>query len=525
MLRPIIWVVSLCLIFQTATIESTLGDGHAPFPQKRIRLVVYTKPGGAIDTTARKFEAIAKKYTDATFVVENKPGAGGIVAMKDVLQSKPDGYALLACTKSNVAKIVAAGDTSLISAFHWIAMMVADPECVITRRDVPPSTWDELLADARQKKGRQVWAGPAFGGLDHVTAMKAWEAAGISAVWIPFQSGGKAKAELLGGRSVAYVGNPNEIRANPDKMRVAAVASTARLPEFPDAPTFAELGVDGLTDDVMWRGFALRTGTPSEIVAWYETLFRQVSADPEWRSFFEKDGIRVAFVDSDAFTERVDRDRQEFTTYLGRLGVLPQDGSRALTQFFGSVYPLALLAALSAATFLAFRVLGPSRQTGGDVGPLMIPAVLLFGSGILFCATCAFPKTDEVGAAAMPRLWLCVLVPLCVVLVAQARRNRSRETGVPLTDAKQTPSEDRIERRHLVGPFVAMLLAYVVAMPWLGYYVSTSLFLFVAIRWLGELSWTRVTTAVCGWLVFSYLLFARMLVVPLPVGKFIERFL
>ena len=80
------------------------------FPSKPIEVVVYTKPGGPIDLTVRKFIEIAAKYEKhATFVPKIKSRAGGIVAMGHVLQKKPDGYTLLGCTKSNIAKVVSSG--------------------------------------------------------------------------------------------------------------------------------------------------------------------------------------------------------------------------------------------------------------------------------------------------------------------------------------------------------------------------------------------------------------------------------
>ncbi|MCD6121575.1 MAG: hypothetical protein J7K04_07035 [Spirochaetales bacterium] len=89
---------------------------QAQFPTKPINLIVYTKPGGLIDVTSRKFTDIASKYTKATFVVINKPGAGGIVAMKYVLATPADGYTLMAVTKSNVAKVVSTGaDVNLMA--------------------------------------------------------------------------------------------------------------------------------------------------------------------------------------------------------------------------------------------------------------------------------------------------------------------------------------------------------------------------------------------------------------------------
>lgn len=75
-------------------------DNDFNFPKKPITIIVYTGPGGLIDITARKFVDIANNYSDATFVVENKPGPDGIVALKRLLQLPSDGYTLFACTKS-----------------------------------------------------------------------------------------------------------------------------------------------------------------------------------------------------------------------------------------------------------------------------------------------------------------------------------------------------------------------------------------------------------------------------------------
>ncbi len=105
---------------------------HAEFPSKPIKIVFYTGPWGLIDITVRKFTSVADKYVDVTFVVENKPGAGGIIALKEVLQSPEDGYTLYACTKSNIAKFILVGGRDYVNALHWTAMLMANPECVIT---------------------------------------------------------------------------------------------------------------------------------------------------------------------------------------------------------------------------------------------------------------------------------------------------------------------------------------------------------------------------------------------------------
>jgi len=170
------------------------GTALAKFPAKPIKVVVYTKPGGAGDVFTRKFTSIAETLVDAKFVVVNKPGAGGVVAMKHIINSRPDGYQLGFVTRSNIGKIVSTGGSIDINDISWMAMLVSDPEAIITLKSAPVNTWDQLVADAKAKKGKQIWVGPAAGGNDHIMAMKTWEAAGIKAKWIPYKGGSKAMA-------------------------------------------------------------------------------------------------------------------------------------------------------------------------------------------------------------------------------------------------------------------------------------------------------------------------------------------
>lgn len=282
-------------------------EKETEFPTKPIRLIVYTGPGGAGDILSRKFTDIASKYTDATFVVENKAGAGGIVAMEYVATTKPDGYILMYMTKSNISKLVTTDSELDPMTFDWIAQMQIDPEAVITNNTTGVVTWEQIVADAKAKGGDQLWLGPAAGGLDHVTAQAIWKAAGIEAKWVPFASGGKAKAALLGKMGVTYTGNPGEIIGKPD-FSIAAIATAERLPQFPDVPTFKELGLDGLENEVMWRGFAVKAGTPDNIIAWYDDIFEKVTNDPEWIATYAPMGNMLVHRTRDEFNKIVQAD-------------------------------------------------------------------------------------------------------------------------------------------------------------------------------------------------------------------------
>ncbi len=294
----------------------------AKFPTKPIKLIVYTKPGGAIDVFARKFTTIAEKYTDATLVVVNKDGAGGMVALKYILAEKADGYQFAAVTKSVIGKIVSTGNKVNLEDLDWMAMLVSDPEAIITNRNAAINTWEQVIADAKAKDGAQIWVGPAAGGNDHIMAMKVWNAFGIKAKWIPYASGDKAMAALLGEHGVVYVGNPQDVIGRPD-LKVVAISSAQRLDgEFADVPTFSELGVSGLDNETLWRGFMAKKGIPAEAKAFYTDLFNKVTNDPEWQKYVKRGGAIPLFDQEEKFLATVKMDQKDFGEALKQIGAV-----------------------------------------------------------------------------------------------------------------------------------------------------------------------------------------------------------
>ncbi len=310
------------LLVALSFVAGSFAAAYAEFPVKPIKLIVYTKPGGAIDIFARKFTAIAAKHTDATFVVVNKSGAGGTVAIKYILSEKADGYQFAAVTRSNIGKIVSGGNKIKVEDLNWMALFVTDPEAIITSRNQEVNTWEQIVADAKEKGGKQLWVGPAAGGNDHIMAMKTWKAAGIEAKWIPYASGGKAMAALLGGHGVVYVGNPQDVIGRPD-LKIAAISSEKRLEgEFADVRTFSELGLQGLDNEILWRGFMTKKGIPAEAQAFYDDLFTKVNADPEWQEYVQRGGAVPLFLKEAEFFKIIKSDQQEFTEALKQIGAI-----------------------------------------------------------------------------------------------------------------------------------------------------------------------------------------------------------
>ncbi len=483
------------------------GQLRAEFPDKPIKIVVYTGPGGLIDISARKFAGIASKYVDVNFVVENKPGAGGIVALKKVIQSPADGYNLYACTKSNIAKFVQVGGSDYINALSWIAMLMADPECVITNGTQDLYKWSDIVANALQQPGEQNWVGPAAGGLDHVTALKIWDAYGMDAKWIPFKSGGKALAALLGEQGVAYVGNPRDALGNAD-LHIAAVSSTHRLPAFPDVPTFTELGMIGLENEYMWRGFALKKGTPAAVVQWYDDLFKKVTADPDWISFWSKGGIDIKYVAEKEFTALVHEDAKVFEYYLRKSNIL-QDEAVGILANIATGNSFTILSLILVMIWLSASY-GVYKSTYAPIfGRVMVIGFFLVVCILFLVQSLNFPSSSDVGPAAVPRLWIFMLIPLNLLLLFKTFRNV----------AEVSDSGPRVD---IVLNFIGFLLVYLLLMQVLGYFLSTFGFILVSLYYLGYRKWRNSLIIAFGWILFSYLIFYKTLYVALPLGSLFE---
>jgi tripartite-type tricarboxylate transporter receptor subunit TctC len=205
--------------------------------------------------------------------------------------------------------------------FEYIAMLMRDPECLIGSTKNAVHTWEEVVKDAKEKNGAQIWTGPAAGGNDHLMAMKTWALAGIKAKWLPFKSGPEAMLGVLGGQGVVYVGNPADIGGR-EGFNIIAVSSKKRLDVFPDAPTFGELGLQGMDEENMWRGFGVKKGAPEEAMGGWEELLKKVAADPEWRSYLEADGIEVVDYGRDKFTAQVKKDVEDSLRYMKEYGII-----------------------------------------------------------------------------------------------------------------------------------------------------------------------------------------------------------
>lgn len=315
----LVMAFSLC-----ATVSAAEEESPAWEPEKPITIWNYVAAGGGMDVATRKFAEIAKKYTDATFVVDNKEGAGGLICMDYVLDQPADGYTIFAGTISNIAYIVSNEEDTehYVWGFEWIDNIMADPMCIIVRKD-EDMTLADLIEDS--KGGGQIWVGPSTGGIKHVIGMKFWDALGIDPAtqWVPFESGPLAMTALLGGQGIASVGNPSDVEGR--ELKNLVIATHEKLAKYPDVPNFADLGFPELDDVSMWRGFAVKDGTPPEMIEWFQDLCQKVTEDEEWIEFFNERSIAVKNDTTEAFEAQIKLDIEDNMNTLKSLEMIDED--------------------------------------------------------------------------------------------------------------------------------------------------------------------------------------------------------
>ena len=249
------------------------------YPNRPVRVVVAAATGGP-DIVARVVAAKLQEQMGQPFVVENQPGANGIVGATTVAKAAPDGYTLLVYSSGIVINPYAHKslpyDTA--SAFTPITNLVSNGGLFFAvANSVPAKTLQEFIAYAKQPGARLAYSTPGVGNTWHL-AMEVFDSmTGISMTHIPYKGGGPATAALASGEVQAMFASPAPLMPHykSGKVRVLAWTGEKRHPALPEVPTTAEAGVPQYRHDGGWFALFGPAGMPTEIV---DKLWREVHA-------------------------------------------------------------------------------------------------------------------------------------------------------------------------------------------------------------------------------------------------------
>ncbi len=258
------------LLAAAAAVTATAVHAQGAYPNRPVRLVVSQQAGGSSDTIARMWAESAGKVLGNSVVVENKPGAGGIIAAQFVLSQPADGYTLFF---GGVSQMVFNRFTyknlpyTPEKDFVGVGMLTTVPFILVTNPTTGIKTLDELTRKAKAAPGKLNFASAGQGNSTHLAVELLSQALGISMTHIPFKGEPDGVMATIGGQTelMAPVFGTALPHIKSGKLTPLAVIAPQRLTELPEVPTASELGVKGF-DTMGWSGIVARAGTPPELI-------------------------------------------------------------------------------------------------------------------------------------------------------------------------------------------------------------------------------------------------------------------
>jgi tripartite-type tricarboxylate transporter receptor subunit TctC len=276
------FAASLLLLFAAATVAQAQS-----YPSKPVKIIVPFTPGSATDILARLVGEQLGRSLGQPFVVENKPGAGGIVGTQAAKDAAPDGYTLIAAGSGPFGinpGVYKSLPYDPVRDFEPIGNIALTPQAIVVGAQSPYKSIRDLVAAARAKPGELSFASLGNGSTSHLTMEAFQQAAGIKLNHIPFKGSSDAQSQIIGGNVVmmsdTVPGLLTQVRGG--KLRALGVAIPQRSPFMPDVPTLAEQGYPGF-ESVGWIGLAAPAKTPVAILDKLNAELRRMLQDPAVR--------------------------------------------------------------------------------------------------------------------------------------------------------------------------------------------------------------------------------------------------
>ena len=286
------------------------------YPNRPIQIVVGTAPGGAADLLARLIGDWLSKRLGQPVVVENRTGAGGVVAAEMVLRSLADGYTLFLAISS-----VSVINASFRDGLNFrdsvpVAMLAQEPIILSVNPSLPPKTLPEFIAYAKANPGRLSMASPGIGTTPHIAGELFKIMAGVNMIHVPYRGGAPALTDLVAGHvQVAFMGPAASMGfVRSGNIRALAVTSDTRAAMLPDLPTVNEF-VPGY-EASNWFGLVAPKNTDPDIIDKLNKQINEGLADPQVKARLLDLGATVVANSSADFGKRIAADAEKWANVI-----------------------------------------------------------------------------------------------------------------------------------------------------------------------------------------------------------------
>jgi tripartite-type tricarboxylate transporter receptor subunit TctC len=303
-----------CNVAPIATVLATLlaapMAAAQTYPTAPVKVIVPFGAGGATDVLARVFADRMQQRMGQSFTVENRGGAAGQIAAAAVARASADGYTLMFTTAAPITVAPQMSDKAQYDPrkdFVPVAVVAVMPVWIVVNAASPFKSLADIVKDAKANPGKLTYATSGVGTELHLAAEAIARSAGIQMVHVPFRGGGDVITALLG-KQVDFAALSTASIAGAvaqGSLRVLAVSSPKRMADFPDVPTFAELGHPGATM-MPWWGLMAPAGTPAPVLARLTQELDAIAKDASVRDRLKATFVQIDFAGPEEFARRLD---------------------------------------------------------------------------------------------------------------------------------------------------------------------------------------------------------------------------
>ena len=315
---------SLLPVLAFAALASVAMPSFAAYPDKPIRLIVPSAPGGAPDALMRALAQQLSQQMGVSIVIDNKPGGSYVIGTMDLVRAAPDGYTLaygnvvsLATNKALLPTVPYDVDKDLTLISNTLRVS----NILIVNNDLPVKNVSELIAYAKKNPGKLAFGSDGNGTTAHLGVELFKSMTGTYILHVPYRAATAAVTDLMGGGlQMLMINAPvSGPLAQAGKVRALAISSPQRSPTYPDVPTVAESGVPGF-EVTAWGGIVGPANMPKDIVSRLNAEIHTALASPALRERFKALGAETAPSTPEAFLELSRRETDKWAKIIKRSG-------------------------------------------------------------------------------------------------------------------------------------------------------------------------------------------------------------
>ncbi|MBU3621919.1 tripartite tricarboxylate transporter substrate binding protein [Polynucleobacter sp. CS-Odin-A6] len=275
----------------------------ADWPKKPIVAILPFPAGGSTDAFARAISVPLGEALGQAVVIENKPGAGGMIALGAAAKAAPDGYTLLfsALTNQSISQALFKNPAAdLTKDFAPISLVGSIPHLIVINPSVPAKNLPELIAFIKSKKGDFNYASQGNGSLSHLESVLFMQRIGAMGTHVPYKGSSFALPDLMAGNTLMMFDSVTASlpHIQSGKLRPIAIAAPERSPLMPNVPTLGQDGMKQFDVENLYAMFAPK-GTPPAISARLEREIRKILTNPDFKTRLANQGIHPQFANAD----------------------------------------------------------------------------------------------------------------------------------------------------------------------------------------------------------------------------------